>query len=182
MSKKRLTSPLLALGAVATLLIVGVAAIPQQRSYTFAYLESELILRAMPEYAQAESTFAQEVASMEEEVRTLSVAFDSAVAAFQQQEPMLTPTVRDQRRASLQQMQQQAQTRQQELSQRAQQRNAELLAPLEARIQAIIDGLRAERGYGLIFDVSAPGGAIVAADPSLNLTNVVVQRLTAGGP
>jgi Skp family chaperone for outer membrane proteins len=54
------------------------------------------------------------------------------------------------------------------------------MAPLEERIQAVIDGIRAERGLGLIFDVSAPGNNVVSADPVLDLTSTVVRRLTGG--
>ena len=171
-----------ALGAVTVLLVAGVAAIPQQQGTQVAFVESELILPQMPGYAQAESTFAQDMASYQAEVQGLGASFDSAVSAYQQQEAMLSPTVRQQRQGELEQMRQQAVDREQQLTQRAQERNAELLAPFEARIQAVIDGLRAERNIGLIFNVSTPTNQIISVDPGLNLTNVVIQRVTTGGP
>lgn len=182
MIKNRLTARPWALAAVTVLLVAGVAAIPQQQGTPVAFVESELILPQMPGYAEAESTFSQDMASYQAEVEALRVSFDSAVAAYTQQEAMLSPTVRQQRTTELQQMQQQAQTREQELTQRAQQRNTELLTPFESRIQAVIDGLRAERNIGMIFNVSTPNNQIISADPSLNLTNVVIQRVTTGGP
>jgi outer membrane protein len=181
MNQNRLTNRPWALIAVTVLLVAGVAAVPQQQGTHVAFIESELILPQMPGYAAAESTFAADVASYQAEVEALRISFDSAVGAYQQQEPMLSPTVRQKRQTELQQMQQQAQTREQELTQRAQERNAELLSPFETRIQAVIDGLRAERNIGIIFNVSTPGNQIISADPSLNLTNVVIQRVT-GGP
>jgi Skp family chaperone for outer membrane proteins len=33
----------------------------------------------------------------------------------------------------------------------------------------------------MLFDVAAPGNNIVSADPTLDLTTVVIQRLNAGG-
>ncbi len=182
MSNNRLRTRPWALIAVTVLLVAGVAAIPQQPATMIAFVESELILPQMPGYAQAESTFTQDIASYQAEVEALGISFDSAVAAYQQQEPMLSPTVRQQRQTELGQMRQQAQTREQDLTQRAQERNTELLAPFEARIQAVIDELRAERNIGLIFNVSTPGNQIISADPSLNLTNIVIQRVTTGGP
>ena len=64
------------------------------------------------------------------------------------------------------------------------QRQQELIGPLEDRIQSVIDGLRAERNITMVFDVSAPGNNIISADPVLDITSVVVSRLTgpSGGP
>jgi len=182
MSKNRVTNRPWALGAVTVLLVAGVAAIPQQQGAQMAYVESELILPQMPGYAQAESTFAADMESYQAEVEALRVSLDSAVAAYQQQEAMLSPTMRQQRQTELGQMQQQGVDREAQLTQRAQERNAELLSPFESRIQAVIDGLRAERNLAFIFNVSTPGNQVIAADPSLNLTNLVIQRVTAGGP
>ena len=39
-------------------------------------------------------------------------------------------------------------------------------------------GLRAEGNYSFIFDADAPGSSIVAADPALNITARVLQRLS----
>ena len=171
-----------ALTSVGLLLIVGVAAIPHQAALSSAYVNSETILLQTPGYAQAESTFTAGMESFQAEVEQLQRTFDSAVAAFDQQSPMLSQAARQERMEELRQMQQQAETRSQELTQRAQQRRAELVAPLEDRIQSVIDGLRAERRIGLIFDVAAPGNNIISADPTLDLTALVVQRLNSGGP
>jgi len=181
MSQNRLTTRPWALIAVTVLLVAGVAAIPQQPGTIVAFVELDLILPQMPGYAEAESTFSEDIASYQAEVEALRVSFDSAGRAYQQQEPMLSPTMRQQRQAELQQMQQQAMTREQELAQRAQERNAELLSPFEVRIQTVIDGLRAERNLGMIFNVSTPGNQLISVDPSLNLTSIVIQRIT-GGP
>ena len=169
----------LALAAVTVLLVTGIAAV-QQAPPGIAYIESELILPQMRGYAQADSTFQADVESYQAEVEQLIAAFDSAVAAYAQQEPMLSPTIQQQRQGELQTMQQQVATRRDELQQRAQIRNQELLAPFENRIQAVIDGIRAERNLGIILNVSTPGNQVVSADPSLNLTNIVIQRVTSG--
>jgi Skp family chaperone for outer membrane proteins len=46
------------------------------------------------------------------------------------------------------------------------------------RINAVIEDIRADGGYSMIFDVAAQG--IIAADPALDLTAEVVRRLQAG--
>ena len=180
MKADRIIAPV-SLTAVAVLVIVGVAAIPQQ-GMPFAYVNAEAILQQTPGYAVAESTFNAELASFEVEVQQLQATFDSAVAQFNQQEPMLSPTARDQRVSELRQMQQQAELRQQQLTSLAQERQAELMAPLEGRIQDVIDGVRAERNIGVVFNRETPINFIISADPMLDLTDLVVQRLNSGGP
>ena len=65
-----------------------------------------------------------------------------------------------------------------ELQQTAQRREQELVAPIMQRVSGVIESVRVEGGYGLIFDTAAQG-VIVAADPALDLTSVVLQKLGA---
>ncbi|MFQ6045351.1 MAG: OmpH family outer membrane protein [Gemmatimonadales bacterium] len=178
-----------ALAALAVILAAGVAAIPagsdspseQQASRGVAFVSTEAILQQTPGFQQAESTFNAEMASYQNEVQRLRTELDSALNAFQQQSLVLTPTVRQERMDELQRLQQRYDQRSSELSDLAQQRQRELLAPLEDRIQRVIDGLRAERNIGLVFDVASPANNIISADPGLDLTQVVIGRLRGAG-
>ena len=67
-----------------------------------------------------------------------------------------------------------------EIDQQAQIRQAELIQPVMDRITTVIETLREEGSYSLIFDVAAQG--IISADPSLDLTQEVIRRLTATTP
>src|SRR6267143_1217342 len=69
----------------------------------------------------------------------------------------------DSYRTELQTLQQRMETRTNELQDRARQREQELLAPIQARVNSIIQGLRAELNYALILDADAAGGVIAAA-------------------
>jgi hypothetical protein len=73
-------------------------------------------------------------------------------------------------------------TRAQELDTQMQQRENELTAPMLTRINAIIDGVRAEYNYAFVFDVAAQGNPIVTADRTLDITALIIQRLQAAGP
>jgi outer membrane protein len=50
------------------------------------------------------------------------------------------------------------------------------------QINKIIDELRAEEGYSMIFDAENQAGVLVAADKNLDLTDKVLARLRAAGP
>ena len=168
--------------------VVGLAALtaaavpaPPQGTSTFAFVNTDAILRQTPGFTAAESTWTAEVAAMRAELEQRQQRLDSALAAFNQSSIGMSPTARQQKQAELQQLNTEYQQRLNDAQARSEQRQQELMEPLQVRVQAVIDGLRAERNLGIIFDVAAPGGGIVAGDPRLDLTSVVVTRLAAGG-
>jgi outer membrane protein len=147
----------------------------------FAWVNSQLIIRQVPGYAAAESTLNIDIAGFRTEVERMQTQLDSIVRAYDQQQVVLSPTARTTKQQEIREMQQRLQQRYGELQTRAAERERELVAPLEERVKGIIEGLRAERNLAFIFDVGAPGNNIVAADRTLDLTALVVQRLQQAG-
>jgi outer membrane protein len=143
-----------------------------------AYINSREILQRTPGYARAESLYLKEVDGFRTEVQKLQQQLDSAVQAFDQQSIALSPAARAAKQKDLQAMQQRMEQRTNELQDRARQREQELLQPIQARVSSVIQGLRAELNYALILDADAAGGLIAAADPALNITARVLQRLS----
>ena len=147
-----------------------------------AFLSSRTILDSTPGYAAAESTFFREFQAMRDEVQKLQQQLDSVVQAFDQASIALSPAAKDTKRRELQQLQERMSQRSSELDSRARARNQELLGPFQARINLIIQGIRAEGNYAVIFDADAQGNGIVSADPALNLTSKVIARLRQSNP
>jgi Skp family chaperone for outer membrane proteins len=144
-----------------------------------AYINSRTILDSTPGYVAAESTFYQEFQGMRDEVQKLQQQLDSAVNAFQQASIAMSPAAKEAKRRELQTMNDRMTQRSSELDSQARARNQELLGPFQQRINTIIQGIRAEGNYAVIFDADAQGSAIVAADPALNLTAKVIARVKA---
>lgn len=142
-----------------------------------AYINSRVILDSTPGYAAAESTFYQEFQGMRDEVQKLQQQLDSAVNAFQQASIAMSPSAKEAKRRELQAMNDRMTQRSNDLDSQARARNQELLGPFQQRINTIIQGIRAEGNYAVIFDADAQGNAIVAADPALNLTARVIARV-----
>jgi Skp family chaperone for outer membrane proteins len=143
-------------------------------------VNSQAILKQTPGYAQAESTFAKELEGYRGEVQKLQASMDSSASDFEQQSVMLSPTQRQAKRKDLEGQQDKLQQRTQELQQKASARERELLEPIQTKVNAVIEGLRASGNYAMIFDVSAPNSGIVTADKSLDLTARVIQQLKSG--
>lgn len=148
-----------------------------QPSLKIGFISSRQILQQTPGYAAAESTFNREVQGFRDEVQKMQQQLDSAIRAFDQQSIALSPAAKQAKQRELQQQQQRFEQRSNELQDRAQKREQELLQPIQARVNAVIQGLRAEGNYAVIFDADAPGNNIVAADPALDVTTRVLDRL-----
>lgn len=162
------TAPLMAQGGTST---------------KIGYVAVRAILQQTPGYATADSTWKREVEGFRAEVGRLQASFDSAQARFAESSVMMSAANRATERKKLEDQGAALQQRAAELQQRAVDRERELLDPIEERVMAVIEGLRAEGNYAIIFDVSAQGSAIVTADKSLDLTPRVLERLrTQGAP
>lgn len=176
-------------GAALAVVLAGLAAAPAARAQAqgpqgqplkLAYIDSRVILAATPGRAEAESTFNREMAGYQAQVQTLQRQLDSAVAEYTRTSLVLSPSAKTQREQQIRDME--TRTRQQvnDLQQRASQREQELTAPIMQRVNAVIEGIRAEFNYSMIFDASAQGGGLVTADRALDISPLVIQRLQAG--
>jgi outer membrane protein len=157
----------------------GSPAAAQAAGTKLGFVDSRRILTATPGWTAAEQAFGKERSAYTAEMQRLQASLDSAAQDFEQQSVVLSPTQRQAKRTDLDAKRQQLEQRAQELQQKAQQRQAELLAPLETRVNAVIDSLRIEGGYSMIFDVSGGNSGIISADRSLDLTDRVIERIKA---
>jgi Skp family chaperone for outer membrane proteins len=144
-----------------------------------AYVNVRAVLEQTPGYAKAESVFTKEVEGYRTEVGKLQAALDSASAEFEQSSVLMSPTARTAKRKELEDQAKKLETRTNEVRERAAQRERELLDPIQTRVSQVIDGIRAEGNYAIIFDVSAQGSGIISADKALDLSAKVIQRLQA---
>jgi len=149
----------------------------QQQTQRFAWINLQQVLQQAPGYTAAESTFTKEMKTFQGEVEKLQQQFDSTLNEYQKQSVVLSPSAKTAKEGQLKQMQQTLQQRANDLQTRAQQREQELVRPIEERVKGVIEGVRAERNIAMIFDASAQGSNIIAADRTLDLTSTVLQRL-----
>ena len=151
---------------------------PAQSGATkLAFVNARRILQSTPGWTTAEQTFTKESEGYRGELQKLQATLDSMASEYEQQSVVLSPTQRQAKRTELETKRTQLETRAQELQQKAQARETELLAPLQQKVNAVIESVRSEGNYAFIFDVSSQGGNIVAADRSLDLTDKVIEKL-----
>ncbi|MEO5825534.1 MAG: OmpH family outer membrane protein [Gemmatimonadales bacterium] len=147
-----------------------------------AYITARAVLQETPGYAAAESLWVREIDGFRDEITRLQTTLDSAATKFEESSVMLSATKRNDERRKLVDQQAGLQRREQELQQRAAARRQELVAPFEQRVTQMIEAVRKEGNYALVFDVSGQANQIVAADLTLDLTQRVIERIKQSAP
>lgn len=163
-----------ALAALAFLLAAGAA---EAQTLKIGYINSQEILASAPGAEEAGQKFDQEMQGYQTEIQRLEEELNGMQQRLQQQQLTLSPEAKANREQQLQQKLTEYQTRTSQLQELANQRRAALIQPVMDNITAVIETIREEGAYSLILDVAA--GSIISADPALDLTQMVIQRLKA---
>lgn len=162
---------------------VPTASVQAQAGGGVAFVYMRAVLQQTPGYAQAESTWVAEFEGYRNEILKLQDDLNTAVTKFEESSVMLSASNRATERKKLEDMETAMRARETELQQRAQTRRQALLDPIEERVMSVVEGVRAEGNYAIVFDVSNQASAIIAADKTKDLTVKVIDRLkaSAGG-
>lgn len=142
-----------------------------------AYVAIQAVLQQTPGYAKAESTWTTELEGYKRQMTQLQARLDSASAAFDQSSVMLSPSNRAAERKKLEAQATEMQQQVNDIQQQASDRQRQLLDPIQKRVLAVVESLRVEGKYSMVFDISSQGGSIVTADTTLDLTRKAIARL-----
>jgi outer membrane protein len=139
------------------------------------YVNTQAILPLAPGAVEAQQSFQAELTGFEDEMRALGTEIDSLVEAYRRQEALLDQASKDQKQQEIVQKQQAANVRRAELEQLSEQRRQALLGPILDRVREVIEQIRAENQYSIVFDLAEAG--VVAADSTLDITAAVLEGL-----
>ena len=171
--------------ALFTSLIMGGAAVAQAQGTAtpakIAYINSALLLQQAPGRAEAEAQFDREVGVYRQQIQRMDDSLKTMVAAFDRDAAKMDSVSREARRTTIGQREAEYQSRARGLDSTMQVRQAQLVKPIMERVQAVIESIRTEEGYSMIFDVGAQTSVVVAADKKLDLTDRVLARLKSQG-
>ena len=161
--------------ALAFLLTAGSV---EAQTLKIAYINSQEILENAPGAVTAQEQFDQEMQVYQSEISQLEAELTNMDTSLQQQQLTLSPEARRNREQQLQAKGQEYEQRASQLQELAGQRRAALIQPVMDNITEVIEAIREEGAYSIIFDAAA--GSIVSGDPALDLTQDVILRVQAG--
>jgi Skp family chaperone for outer membrane proteins len=165
--------------AVAALVMAGMAARPQMQS-TFAFVDVPKLMEQVPGFPEARAVFEGELQQRQDELRGLEEEMNSLIEQYERQQPTMNSTTRQRREEQIREVQRQLQDKAQQFEEQAREREQVLLGPLQEKAQAVIDAFRAERNLSIIIDITMDGSGIVAYDPQLDVTDILIQRVKRG--
>lgn len=142
------------------------------------YINSQMILEQAPGAREAAEQFDREMQGLRAQLQPAADSLDAMIQQYEQQSMTLSADAKQRREQDILQRRETLQQRAAQLETQAGQRRQELVQPVMDRITRVIEDIRVEGSYHLIFDVAA--GSIIAADESLDLTDEVLRRLQAG--
>jgi outer membrane protein len=142
-----------------------------------AYVNPQALFESAPGRRSAESTFTRETEMYRAELNRMGDALQAMIAAYQKAEPTLTAAQKEQRQRAIGFKEDSVRARQQQLEQQASQRQSELMAPIMESVRKVLEDIRAEDGYAMIFSSEPGASPILAADKNLDITDRVVARL-----
>ncbi len=148
----------------------------------FAYVDTRLILEQAPGRADIEAVLQKEVDAIQVEVKRMQDSLQAMMTKFDKDQATLTLAEKESCTKTLSQRQSEYQQRTQELQQKAQARQQELVQPLLDQVKLVLEDVRQELGYAMVFDISGQGASIVAADKNLNISDRVIAKLRTMPP
>jgi outer membrane protein len=174
------------LGLVGTGLGATTVAVEGQTAPTgpikIGYIRSQEVLAAAPGRATADSAYGREVEAANVTERAWQDSITTMLQDYAKSESTLAAADRDARQRTIRDKQAEYQRRDQELRARVQQRQTELIQPIMDEVNKVLNDVRADDNYTIIFDVQAQGGGIVAVDRNLDITDRVIARLRTVSP
>lgn len=170
------------LSALALTSVAATGALAQAGGPKIAYINSQEILEQAPGRAAVEQQFDKELQTYRTQVQQMGDSLDALIATYQKTEASLSPAAKQAKQKEIATKREEYEKRYASLQLQAQQRQQELVRPVMQQINQIIDAIRREEGYAMIFDAGSASGVVVAADTTLDITSKVVARLRAASP
>jgi outer membrane protein len=155
--------------------LVSISAFAQAQ-LKFGHINSTELIQMMPQTKQADSTLKKEADSYEQQLRAMTAEYQSKLQSYQRNDSM-PDAIRAMKEKELQDLGQRIQEFQQTAQESMQKRKEEIYTPILKKAEDAIKDIAKEKGYAYIFDTSPGTGAVLYAQPSDNIMDMVKTRL-----
>lgn len=166
--------------AVVGMMAVAAPLAAQAAPTKIGYIDTRRVFQEAPGAQSARETLEREMQGWQQQMQAMEDSLQTMMQDFQQRSLVMSADARQRREQEIMQKRQNFGERAEQLQVQAGRRQQELMEPIMQRVEEVISQVRQAEGFAIVFDVASE--AIVSADPSLDLTNRVVERLRAAGP
>ncbi len=145
----------------------------------FGYIDTDYILRHMPEYASAQEELNRMSSQWQIEIEAKYEAIRMLEQAYQAEKILLTTEMRQRREDEIKQKRTEAQQMQKAkfgVDGELFQRREELIKPVQDALYTAIEELASQRGYMVVFDKSNQSNMLYT-NPKFDLSDDVIKKL-----
>jgi outer membrane protein len=157
--------------AVAMLLSSGLYA----QTLKFGHINSAELIQAMPQTKQADSTLKKFAESLDSQLKTMSIEYQTKLQSYQSKADSMPDAIRQVKEKELYDLQTRIQDFQQTAQESIQKKKEEIYGPILKKAEDAIKTLAKEKSYSYIFDTSV--GAVVFAQESDDVMSMVKAKL-----
>jgi outer membrane protein len=156
------------------------APLSAQAATKIGYIDTRRVLQEAPGATEARTTLESAMQGFQGQLQAMQDSLQSMMTDYQQKSLVMSADAKQKREQEIIQKRTGWEQRAEQLQMQAAQRQQEVMAPIMQRVEQVISEVRQAQGYAIVFDVASE--AIVSADPALDLTNAVIERLKSSAP
>lgn len=159
--------------------LLVLAMLPAAAQQKFACVNTDYVLRSIPDYANAQKRLDKYVADWQKELQDKQSEIDGLRAEYEQESYLLPDNLKKRRQEEIKAKEQELRTLQQQrfgAGGDLDKKRAELLKPVQDRVYAAIERIAQEKNYGFVFD-KAGSPAVLFANKKFDISNDVLESL-----
>lgn len=147
-----------------------------QTTLKLAYINSNVLLSAMPETAKADSELTKYAKSFQDQLELMVKEGQTKYQQFQAGEKTMTEVMKEVKMKEIQDLQARIQSIEQGAQEKVQTKRRDLYQPIQDKADKALKAVAKEKGYDFIFDIAA-GGSLVFQKEEFDVTNLVKAKL-----
>jgi len=151
-------------------------AVLAQSNLKIGYINSAVLLAAMPEKAKADSDLAKYARTFQEQIDLMMKDYQNKGQAYQASEKTMSEAMKEVKMKEIQDLQNRIESTQQSAQEKLQAKKQDVYTPILEKADKAIKEVAKEKGYDFIFDQAA-GGALVFGKDTYDVTPLIKAKL-----
>lgn len=162
-------------GLLVIVLMMGVTSTINAQTQKFGHINTQELLMAMPERAQAEEEIKKYAKELEDQLTIMNQEYQTKVSEYQAKEATMTETVKKSKIKEITDLEARINDFQQNADQELKTKQQQLLQPMIDKAKKAIEEVAKENKYTYVFDSST--GSLLFSPESENILSIVKKKV-----
>ncbi len=157
-------------------LLIGNVVLAQTANLKIGYINSVVLLSAMPEKAKADSDLAKYAKSFQDQIDIMMKDYQTKGQQYQASEKTMSEAMKEVKMKEIQDLQNRIESIQQSAQEKLQTKKQDVYTPILEKADKAIKEVAKEKNYDFIFDQSASGAMVFGKD-TYDVTPLIKAKL-----